>query len=122
MRRLVVEAMEAGACGFSTTRSAQHNGEAGIPMPSRLADEQEMLALSGSLKDVGRGILMMTKGADTPMPFIEQLARSAGRPYLVAALLHSNLTPEATFEDLAQIAARAQPWQPALRRGLAVSA
>ena len=105
MRRLVVEAMHAGACGFSTTRSGQHNGEAGIPMPSRLADEQEMLALSGSLKDVGRGILMMTKGADTPMPFIEQLAQSAGRPYLVAALLHSNLTPEATFDDLAQIAA-----------------
>ena len=105
MRRLVVQALEAGACGFSTTRSAQHNGEAGIPMPSRLADEQEMLALSGSLKDVGRGILMMTKAADTPMPFIEKLAHSAERPYLVAALLHSNLTPEATFEDLAHIAA-----------------
>jgi N-acyl-D-amino-acid deacylase len=104
MRRLVVQGLEAGGCGFSTTRSAQHNGEAGIPMPSRLADEQEMLALSSSLKDAGHGILMMTKGADTPMPFIEQLARSAGRPYLVAALLHSNLTPEATFEDLSQIA------------------
>jgi N-acyl-D-amino-acid deacylase len=104
MRRLVVQGLEAGGCGFSTTRSAQHNGEAGIPMPSRLADEQEMLALSGSLKDAGHGILMMTKGADTPMPFIEELARSAGRPYLVAALLHSNLTPEATFEDLSHIA------------------
>jgi N-acyl-D-aspartate/D-glutamate deacylase len=105
MRRLVVQALEAGACGFSTTRSGQHNGEAGIPMPSRLADEREMLALSSSLKDVGRGILMMTKAADTPMPFIEKLAQSAGRPYLVAALLHSNLTPESTFEDLAHIAA-----------------
>src|SRR6185312_10579970 len=105
MRRLVVQALEAGACGFSTTRSGQHNGEAGIPMPSRLADEREMLALSSSLKDVGRGILMMTKAADTPMPFIEKLAQSAGRPYLVAALLHSNLTPESTFDDLAHIAA-----------------
>src|ERR1700674_424487 len=91
MRRLVVQGLAAGGCGFSTTRSAQHNGEAGIPMPSRLADEQEVLALSGSLTDAGRGIFMMTKGADTPMPFIEQLAQSAGRPYLVAALLHSNL-------------------------------
>lgn len=105
MRRLILEAMQAGACGFSTTRSGQHNGEAGIPMPSRLADEQEMLSLSGSLKDAGRGVLMMTKAADTPMPFIERLAESAGRPYLVAALLHSNLTPEATFDDLAHIAA-----------------
>ena len=105
MRRLVIEAMEAGACGFSTTRSTQHNGEAGVPMPSRLADDDEMLALASSLRGVGRGVLMMTKGGQTTMDSIEQLARSAGRPYLVAALLHSNLTPEATFEDLADIGA-----------------
>jgi N-acyl-D-aspartate/D-glutamate deacylase len=105
MRRLVVEAMEAGACGFSTTRSTQHNGEAGVPMPSRLADDEEMLALASSLRGVGRGVLMMTKGGQTTMESIELLARSAGRPYLVAALLHSNLTPEATFEDLADIGA-----------------
>ncbi|MEO8628148.1 MAG: amidohydrolase family protein [Betaproteobacteria bacterium] len=105
MRRLVIEAMEAGACGFSTTRSTQHNGEAGVPMPSRLADDDEMLALASSLRGVGRGVLMMTKGGQTTMESIELLAHSAGRPYLVAALLHSNLTPEATFEDLADISA-----------------
>jgi N-acyl-D-aspartate/D-glutamate deacylase len=103
MRRIVIEAMEAGACGFSTTRSYQHNGEAGIPMPSRLADEQEMLALSGALREGGKGLLMMTKASDTPVPWIESLAAAADRPYLVAALLHSNLTPEATFEDLEHI-------------------
>ena len=105
MRRIVIEAMEAGACGFSTTRSYQHNGEAGIPMPSRLADEQELLALSGALREAGKGLLMMTKASDTTMPWIESLAAAADRPYLVAALLHSNLTPEATFEDLQHIAA-----------------
>ena len=105
MRRIVIEAMEAGACGFSTTRSYQHNGEAGIPMPSRLADENEMLTLSVALREGGKGLLMMTKASDTPIPWIESLAAAADRPYLVAALLHSNLTPEATFEDLEQIAA-----------------
>jgi N-acyl-D-aspartate/D-glutamate deacylase len=105
MRRIVIEAMEAGACGFSTTRSYQHNGEAGIPMPSRLADENEMLTLSGALREGGKGLLMMTKASDTPIAWIESLAAAADRPYLVAALLHSNLTPEATFEDLEQIAA-----------------
>ncbi|HZP94058.1 MAG TPA: amidohydrolase family protein [Burkholderiales bacterium] len=105
MRRIVLEAMEAGACGFSTTRSYQHNGEAGIPMPSRLADDQEMLALSGALREGRKGLLMMTKASDTPVPWIESLAAAADRPYLVAALLHSNLTPEATFEDLQHIAA-----------------
>jgi N-acyl-D-amino-acid deacylase len=105
MRAIVAEAMEAGACGFSTTRSGQHNGEAGIPMPSRLADQHEMKTLSAVLRDYGKGLLMMTKGADTPVPWIEELCAAAQRPYLIAALLHSNLTPEATFEDLAHIAA-----------------
>ena len=105
MRAIVAEAMEAGACGFSTTRSGQHNGEAGIPMPSRLADEHEMKILSAVLRDYGKGLLMMTKGADTPVPWIEELCAAADRPYLIAALLHSNLTPEATFDDLAHIGA-----------------
>ncbi len=105
MRAIVAEAMEAGACGFSTTRSGQHNGEAGIPMPSRLADEHEMKTLSAVLRDHGKGLLMMTKGADTPVPWIEELCAAAERPYLIAALLHSNLTPEATFDDLAHIRA-----------------
>jgi N-acyl-D-amino-acid deacylase len=104
MRNLVSEAMDAGACGFATTRSYQHNGEAGIPMPSRLADEHEMLTLSGALRDSGKGVLMMTRASGTKMSWIESLCAAADRPYLVAALLHSNVTPEATFDDLADIA------------------
>ncbi len=105
MRTIVAEAMEAGACGFATTRSYQHNGEAGIPMPSRLADEQEMITLSGALRDGGKGVLMMTKGSHVPMSSIEALSAAADRPYLVAALLHSNTAPELAFDDLADIAA-----------------
>jgi len=104
MRNIVSEAMEAGACGFATTRSHQHNGEAGIPMPSRLADEHEMTTLSGALRDSGKGLLMMTKAADTEMSWVESLCAAADRPYLVAALLHSNITPAASFDDLANIA------------------
>ena len=105
MRDIVTEAMEAGACGFATTRSYQHNGEAGIPMPSRLADDHEMTALSGALRDSGKGLLMMTKASDTPMSWIESLCAAADRPYLVAALLHSNMAPELAFNDLHDIAA-----------------
>lgn len=105
MRDIVTEAMEAGACGFATTRSYQHNGEAGIPMPSRLADDHEMTTLSGALRDSGKGLLMMTKASDTPMSWIESLCAAADRPYLVAALLHSNMAPELAFNDLRDIAA-----------------
>jgi N-acyl-D-aspartate/D-glutamate deacylase len=105
MREIVLEGMRAGACGFSTTSSIQHNGENGIPMPSRLADEVELQALCGSLRDVGRGVLMITKGGGTPVPMLEELSARAGRPFVVAALLHSNMAPEATFEDLDMIGA-----------------
>jgi N-acyl-D-aspartate/D-glutamate deacylase len=104
MRDIISEAMEAGACGFATTRSYQHNGEAGIPMPSRLADDEEMISLSAALRDSGKGVLMMTKASDTPMSWIESLCAAADRPYLIAALLHSNVAPELAFNDLGDIA------------------
>jgi N-acyl-D-aspartate/D-glutamate deacylase len=37
MKRLVIEALRAGAVGFATSTLEQHNGENGIPMPSRTA-------------------------------------------------------------------------------------
>jgi N-acyl-D-aspartate/D-glutamate deacylase len=103
MRELVVDALRAGACGFSTTTNGQHNGENGIPMPSRLADDAEMQALCGSLREVGRGVLMMTKAGTNPVSWIEDLAARAGRPFVIAALLHNNAAPESTFDELEQI-------------------
>ena len=37
MTSIVEEAMAAGAIGLSSTTNPQHNGEHGVPMPSRLA-------------------------------------------------------------------------------------
>jgi N-acyl-D-aspartate/D-glutamate deacylase len=53
MRQIVLEGMRAGAIGFATSTSPAQNGESGIPMPSALADEKEMRALVGCLKDAG---------------------------------------------------------------------
>ncbi len=105
MKRIVVDAMNAGAVGFATSTAGQHNGEAGIPMPSRLADQHEMRTLVGSLGEVGRGVFMLTKGADTTIPFLEELAADSGRPVVVAALLHNSTNPQVTFDDLRDIAA-----------------
>src|SRR5438552_19068271 len=41
MRRLVLEALHAGASGFATSTLEQPNSAHGIPMPSRLGDERE---------------------------------------------------------------------------------
>ena len=45
MKRLLQEAMRAGAIGFATSTSPAHNGHNGIPMPSRLADDHELRTL-----------------------------------------------------------------------------
>lgn len=104
MRALVVEGMQAGAVGFATSTSPAHNGDGGLPMPSRLADEAEMRALVGALKDAGRGVFMLTKGGHTKISFLEELAHACGRPVVIAALLHNSTNPRAVFQDLDEIA------------------
>jgi N-acyl-D-aspartate/D-glutamate deacylase len=103
MRALVVEGMRAGAVGFASSTSPAHNGDGGLPMPSRLADEAEMRALVGALKDAGRGVFMLTKGGHTKLSFLEELAAVSGRPVVIAALLHNSTNPRAVFEDLEAI-------------------
>ena len=48
-------AMDAGAFGFSTTVLPQHLGFQGRPLPCRMASRDELAALSGVLKKLGRG-------------------------------------------------------------------
>jgi len=105
MRTIVLEALNAGAIGFSTSTSPAHNGDAGRPMPSRLADDDELRALVGCLREAGRGVFMLTKGGHTRMAFLEELAAHTGRPVVVAALLHSSTSPQSVFDDLAAIGA-----------------
>ena len=105
MREIVLDGMRAGAIGFATSTSPAHNGEGGIPMPSRLADEKEMRTLVGCLKDAGRGVFMLTKGGQTSMPFLEELAADSGRPVVVAALLHDTTNPRVVFDALEAISA-----------------
>src|SRR5918996_137232 len=103
MRHLLLEAMRAGAVGFSTSTSPAHNGEGGLPMPSRLADERELRTLVGCLREAGRGVFMLTKGGHTRIDFLEELAAESERPVVIAALLHSSTNPDAVFHDLQKI-------------------
>jgi N-acyl-D-aspartate/D-glutamate deacylase len=104
MRQIVREAMRAGAVGFASSTSPAHNGEGGLPMPSRLAEDREMAALVNAMGESGRGVYMLTKGGHTAVSFLESLAASSGRPVMIAALLHNSTNPQAVFNDLDDIA------------------
>ncbi|NCF26237.1 MAG: amidohydrolase family protein [Gammaproteobacteria bacterium] len=103
MCAIVREAMDAGAIGFATSTSPSHNGASGEPMPSRLANDEELRALVGVLGEAERGIFMLTKGGGTSIPFLESLAAETSRPVMIAALLHNSTNPDGVFQELDQI-------------------
>ena len=103
MKKIVKEAVAAGAVGFATSTLEQHNGENGVPMPSRLADEHEMLELTGALGEAGRGVFMLTKGMKTTVPWLEKIAASNGRPVMIAALFVDPNDPERVFREFGEI-------------------
>jgi N-acyl-D-amino-acid deacylase len=67
MQRLLRSAIEVGAWGWSTTASPTHAGPSGEPVPTRLADNDERLALGRTIGEFNRGV-------------IEILPRSVTRP------------------------------------------
>jgi N-acyl-D-aspartate/D-glutamate deacylase len=103
MAALVRGAMEAGAVGFATSTNEPHNGENGIPMPSRLADDRELRALVNAMGEGGRGTFMLTRGTKTSIEYLESLAADCRRPVVIAAMFHSNVDPDGVFRAFAAI-------------------
>ena len=64
MARLTGEAINAGAVGFSTSRSINHRASNGAHTPTLVAGESELLAISKALKDTGRGVLQIISDFD----------------------------------------------------------
>jgi N-acyl-D-amino-acid deacylase len=105
MASIVRSAMQSGAAGLASSTSPAHNGEGGKPMPSRLANDAEHMALIKAMGEAGKGVYMVTKGGHMPVPFLESMSAQSGRPVMIAALLHNNTNPRGVFNDLDAIAA-----------------
>ena len=100
MRGIVKEAMEAGAIGFATSTSINHNGDGGVPMPSRLADDDELRTLVGVLGELGRGIFQLTVGPSMTTERLESMAAETGRPIFMTAALHNETFPDRAIRML----------------------
>jgi N-acyl-D-amino-acid deacylase len=108
MAAIVRESMAAGAVGLASSTSPAHNGEGGVPMPSRLANDTEHLALIEAMGQAGGGVYMVTKGGQMPVALLEAMSARSGRPVMIAALLHNPMNPQAVFKDLDAISAANQ--------------
>jgi N-acyl-D-aspartate/D-glutamate deacylase len=75
--------MDAGALGFSTSRSLNHRGSDGELTPSYDAAAGELTAIAGTLNGLGRGVLQVISDfddVDAEFDILRRMARSAGRP------------------------------------------
>ena len=59
----------------------------------------------------GRGVYMVTKGAQMSVALLQAMAKRSGRPVMIAALLHNSTNPGAVFADLDAITAANQSGQ-----------
>jgi len=84
MRRLTMEAMEAGALGVTTSRSLTHRFRSGKLAPSVPTEEQELFALAEGLRDAGKGVFqlipLLTRASKDEFGLIRRLAETSGRP------------------------------------------
>ena len=64
MRRLTIEALRAGAFGFTTSRTNSHKTPDGELVPSRDADADELLGIGSALGAVGAGAFGMNSDFD----------------------------------------------------------
>jgi N-acyl-D-amino-acid deacylase len=87
MQRVIADALGAGAAGFATSSSTTHNGDAGRPVPSRLAGLRELSALLEPLRDAGKGVAALLPGEKIKHDDVFELQRSIGRPLTWTALL-----------------------------------
>jgi len=88
------EAMAAGAIGLGSSTFENHNGAGGVPVPSRLASDEEFMALARVIGEFGTGCTVITCGERTTIDVLERLATESGRPAIYAPLLHYSNQPD----------------------------
>jgi N-acyl-D-aspartate/D-glutamate deacylase len=102
MRRIVADALEAGALGFATSKAVTHVGYGGRPVPSRASELAEIEALAGALADAGHGVMQATIGRGFFTEEFAAIARKTGRPVTWTALLAGAFGPTGHRDVLAR--------------------
>ena len=89
MARLVKEGLEAGALGFSTSRTMVHRAKDGEVVPGTYADEDEIFPIGRTLGEVGHGIFEVASDLapeGKELDWMSRLGKETGRPVSFACL------------------------------------
>ena len=83
MRSLVKEALEAGALGFTTSRTEKHRDRAGNHTPSFQAEQDELWGIAGAIGETGRGVIQLIADFwdfEPEFALVRGMAEVSGRP------------------------------------------
>ena len=111
MRKLAKEAVEAGAFGFSTSRTISHKSLKGEYTPTLRAHEDELTAIAMGLSDAGSGFMEIVSDWNEPDPetefeVLKRIVKKSGRP-VVFSCTQRHDRPH-FWEDLMSMARQAQ--------------
>lgn len=96
MAAIVKEGLEAGALGFSTTRTILHRAKDGELAPGTTADREEVIGIGRVLGEVGHGVFEVASDLapeEEELEWMRQIGRETGRP-VTFACLQNNEDPE----------------------------
>jgi N-acyl-D-aspartate/D-glutamate deacylase len=117
MRRVVREALAAGALGLSLTRNMNHFDIEGQRIPAACAPESELFALADVLREAGTGVIQCGGGTNPELKnrLLSRLSQACGRSVMYNTLLEQARQPGrwrthlAHVEDTARQGIRAIP-------------
>ena len=104
-RELAREAVEAGAIGFSTSRTLNHRTSDGKPTPTLTAEADELVGIANGLGRAKRGVLQVVsdfKDRTQEMAMLRRMVAESGRP-LSISLVQDDRAPDAWRWILDQI-------------------
>ncbi len=89
MGRLVIEALDAGALGFTTSRSVAHKAADGRYTPSLTASAEEMLGIARAMGQAGKGVFEIVADLvdlDGEFALYRAMCEASGRPMSITTL------------------------------------
>ncbi|HWN53503.1 MAG TPA: amidohydrolase family protein [Methylomirabilota bacterium] len=107
MRRMVREALGAGALGLSITRNMNHFDIAGTRIPAACAPESELFALADVLREAGTGVIQCGGGTNPELKdgLLSRLSQACGRTVMYNTLLEQARQPGRWQKHLAHVEA-----------------
>ena len=103
MGQLLEQALNAGALGFTTSRTIKHKAKDGRFTPSLSAHQPELLGLAAAMKRAGRGVIEVNSDfGPGEFEVLRKAAEVASRP-LSVLLLQVNNAPDLWRETRAEI-------------------